>query len=292
MAITVTVNAQWYEATLSVDGLAVGTDYTVLRQPFGDPVRTWTADNTSTLFRDLTPQVGVDQWYSLHPAGQLAVVLQTSSPFTIDYQPDLRPDQPLWDTNVGAWPVLRTVNGKWLEPLRLPVADYTADFGYRSNVYQVVGSAYPVVASDVAVMKQGALVVLTANNQDRGRLMEYIRHQRVVHLASPCVDGLQHMFFRVLGVSETVPVKRRPLLRQWQIKFQQVPRPGWYGAADWNGGRTWGQVRDGSTTWADATTQFGATWLPWRGTPTNIGPARAADGTTRGKTGLVDEGSW
>ena len=91
------------------------------------------------------------------------------------------------------------------------------------------------------------------------------------------------MFYRVLAVSESVPVKSRPLLRQWQVRFQQVPKPGWYGDTDWAGTRTWGDVAAGASDWADARTQFGQTWLDWRGSSSNIGPMRVI---------AVEEGSW
>jgi hypothetical protein len=92
------------------------------------------------------------------------------------------------------------------------------------------------------------------------------------------------MFFRVLDVQESVPVKKRPLLRQWQIKFQQVPKPGWYGVGSWAGMRTWADVKAGAATWTDATTAYGALWADWRGKPQNVALA---------KTGAVfEEGAW
>lgn len=291
--MNITVNEQWFEATLELSGLTIGTRYLVVRHVAGLPdemARGWEALNTSEIWTDIVPQVGAESFYTLHPEGQPSTVLATSPTFTIRYDPALQADKPLWDTAQGSWPILRTVNGTWLQPLRLPVSDYDAAFGYRANVYQVVGSEYPVVASDVAVMKQGALVFLTANNTERQRFIDYVRHHRVLHLASPCVDGLQHMFFRVLGVSESVPVKRRPLLRQWQVRFQQVPKPGWYGAAGWVGRRRWAEVSAGATSWTDAAAKFGATWTDWRGNPTNV-PVRSSTLSLAGTPG-VEEGVW
>lgn len=284
-AVDVTTNAQWYEATIHVTGIVNGSSYSLVRHAVGLPdetVTTWTATNTERLFTDITPHVGVDSWYTLHAAGQQPI-LATSATFVIVFDPVLSPDTPLWDTTNGAWPILRTVNGKWLTPLRIPVADYNADFGYRATVMQVIGSEFPVVASDVTVMKSGQLVFLTASNEERHKFLAYVRYHRVIHLASPCVDGLQHMFFRTLDVQETVPRKSRPLLRQWTVTYQQVPKPGWYGTSDWAGTRTWGDVAAGATSWADATVQFGATWADWRGTPVSIGPRQAV---------TFEEGSW
>lgn len=285
--IIVTTNDQWFEATLQLSGMTVGTMYR-LERVVGttvETVRVWAATNTSEIMTDITPQVGVWQSYALYVEGVAGHPVAVSGKFIIRYDPALQADKPLWDTAQGSWPVLRTVNGPWLKPLRLPVSDYAAEGQYRTTVMQVVGSEYPVVASDVAVMKAGTLVFLTASNAERARFLDYMRHHRTVHLASPCVDGLQHLFFRVLGWSEDVPVKRRPLLRQWQIRFQQVPKPGWYGVGAWAGMRTWGDVAAGGTTWATATTSFGATWKDWRGKPQNV--------AAMSKTGSTwEEGSW
>ena len=293
VSIDVTVNEQWFEATVNLSGLTIGTRYQLVRHVAGmtdENARLWNAPNTTEIFTDITPQVGAETWYTLHPEGVLSQTLATSARFTIRYDPVLQADKPLWDTAQGSWPILRTVNGAWLEPLRLPVSDYDATFGYRSAVMQVVGSEYPVVASDVAVMKQGAVVFLTASNSERQRFIEYVRAHRVLHLASPCVDGLQHLFFRVLGVAETVPVKRRPLLRQWQVRFQQVPKPGWYGTVDWVGRRTWADVSKAAS-WTAATTDFGGTWALWRGNPANVPVALAAGRAGNGPT-PVEEGVW
>lgn len=286
--ITVTTNDQWFEATLDIPAvMTVGTVYRLWRDyTDGRPaetVRVWAPANTSEIMTDYTPQVGVHQSYRLVVDGASTLVV-ASDKFVIRYDPALQADKPLWDTTHGSWPVLRTVSGGWLPPMRLPVSDYAADFGYRSTVMQVVGSEYPVVAADVAVMKSGELVFLTASNGERRRLIEYVRHNRTVHLASPCVDGLQHMFFRVLGVSESVPQKNRPLLRQWQVRFQQVPKPGWYGTGSWAGVRTWGHVKDNSASWADAASKFGATWGDWRGRPQSVPLGKRAR--------MVEEGSW
>lgn len=283
--IAVTTNAQWYEATVDIKGLTSGTTYELVRHHVGlidEVVTIWLANNTERLFTDITPQAGVESWYTLHVYGAQAV-LATSGRFTIPYDPILKGDSPLWDTTQGAWPVLRTVNGKWLQPLRLPVADYSGDFGYRANVMQVIGSEYPVVSSDVTVMKSGQLVFLTASTPERQAFIEYVRYHRVIHLASPCVDGLQHLFFRTIDVAEGVPVKSRPLLRQWTVTYQQVPKPGWYGLSDWAARRTWGDVKAGATDWSNATTVFGATWADWRGTPLTIGPRQPTP---------LQEGSW
>lgn len=285
VTIAVTTNAQWYEATLDIRGLTSGLSYQVVRHAAGLPdetVTVWTAGNTERLFTDVTPQAGAESWYTVHQYG-VAAVLATSPRFTIPFDPMLKADSPLWDTTNGAWPVLRTVNGKWIKPLRLPVADYNADFGYRASVMQVIGSEYPVVATDVTVMKSGQLVFLTASNPERQAFIDYVRYHRVIHLASPCVDGLQHLFFRTIDVAETVPVKSRPLLRQWTVTYQQVPKPGWYGVSAWTGSRTWADVAAGAASWADATTVFGATWEDWRGAPVTVGPAVRAP---------MVEGSW
>lgn len=287
--IDVAVNEQWFEAVLTIPQvLAVGTVYRLWRDyTDGRPaetVRVWSPSNTGEVMTDYTPQVGVWQSYRLVVDGTSTVVA-SSGKFIIQYDPALQADKPLWDTTHGSWPVLRTVTGGWLPPMRLPVGDYTADYQYRSTVMQVVGSEFPVVAADVVVMKQGDLVFLTASNDERRRFIEYVRHNRTVHLASPCVDGLQHMFFRVLGVSESIPQKQRPLLRQWQVKFQQVPKPGWYGTGSWTGIRTWGHVRDNATSWADASSKFGATWGDWRGRPQSV-PLSAK------RSQLLEEGAW
>lgn len=284
-----TINEPWFEVTIEATGLTIGTTYRLMRDTVGgrsESVRVWTASNTSELFTDVTPQVGVFQSYRLLVEGQAGSPVAVSGKFIIRYDPALQADRPLWDTTSGSWPVLRTVTGGWLAPMRLPVSDYQADYPYRTTVMQVVGSEFPVVAADVATMKQGDLVFLTASNEERRRFIEYVRHNRTVHLASPCVDGLQHLFFRILGVSESVPKKNRPLLRQWQVKFQQVPKPGWYGTGSWAGIRTWQHVKDNATSWADATSKFGATWVDWRGHPQPI-PAAATQ-----RTALIEEGSW
>ena len=285
IAIGVTTNAQWYAVTLDIKGLTSGVTYELVRHHIGLPdetVTVWLANNTERLFTDVTAQVGVESWYTLHQYG-LTAELVASTHFTIPYDPILQADSPLWDTAQGAWPVMRTVNGKWLEPLRLPVADYSADFGYRANVMQVIGSEYPVVASDVTVMKSGQLVFLTASNVERQQFIEYVRYNRVIHLASPCVDGLQHLFFRTIDINESVPVKKRPLLRQWTVTYQQVPKPGWYGLTDWAAHRTWADINAGASDWGNAKTVFGATWGDWRGTPVSIGSRLPS---------AMQEGSW
>jgi len=261
MTVTMTVAADPanFQTKLDIRGLTLGVVYTLARVEGTTEVqlRTWTANRTSEQWADVTLPFNQPVSYRLTATGVDVSTGDVSLPYagTVDV--------PLWDVNAPStsWPILRAANQPALGFMRIPVSDYAATFGYRSTVQQVLGSHVPSVATDVVVMKQGDLAFLTADNQQRQTLLNFFKHTSLLHLRAPCVDGLDDLFFRVLNVDESVPAPGRPLLRQWQVRFQQVPQPPTYGLFEWENATTWADVKSWGT-WADVKAK--GTWLDVR----------------------------
>ena len=277
MAVTLTgaVDGPNWAINLDIGGLTVGQTYTLFRQPAGGgwaPLRTWTATGATERWADVAVAFNTDVTYKVGTA--------TAGPFQIPYS--AQPDLPMFDTSAGNWPVLRVVNDPNIPAVRLPVSDYAADFGFRTDVMPILGSPSPVVASDVMQMKRADIAFLTPDIATRQALIRSLQPGKVMHLRAPCVDGLGDLYFRTLDASESVPLRSRPLLRQWDVQLQQVARPDGYGLVEWNTGRTWGDVKTQDATWAGVKAR--GTWQTVRDFGTVTTPAAGA--------GAHVEGQW
>lgn len=252
MAVIFTVAEQSadYAIGVSLSGLTVGRVYRVERETYVEtkPVRQWTATSPSEDWLDVLVPFGVDIDYRLVDVTGNNVVVASAGPIQLPWA--ATPDVPMFDTNDGSWPVLRAANNLTLPAVRLPVADYSADFGFRSTTLPILGSYWPVVASQPMMAKRFTVVLLTPDSNTRADLMRLFRLGFTFHLRSPCVDGLGDVFFKVIDITESVPLKDRPLLRQWQIEAQQVARPVGYDVLEWAYGRKWADVETMGT-WAD-----------------------------------------
>ena len=268
LKITAAAIDTMFQADLEIDGLRLGRRYTLERIAKGQTVllRQWIADATNVQWADVTMPFNADVTYRVSGNGQTAV----SKPVRLPFSPSAVIDTPLWDTAEPdtSWPVLRAANKPGLGYMKLPVSGYRADFGYRSNVMQVLGSQIPVVSTDVVVMKQGTVVFLTPSQEDRERLLAILRETSLIHLRAPCVNGLGDLYARVLDIEENIPAPGRPLLREWQIEYQQVPKPSGYGLFDWESSVRWRDVKKMGT-WADVKAR--GTWRDVRNGDESMG---------------------
>ena len=282
MAVTITaaIDAPNYAVNLDIGGLTVGQTYELQRKPSGggwSALRTWKATGSTERWADIAVAFNVSVKYRIGTV--------ESGWVSLSYAAAALPDVPMFDPNQGQWPVLRVVNDPTIPAVRLPVSDYSADFGYRTEVMPILGSPSPVVASDVMQMKQADLVLLTPDIATRQGLIKALQPGKVMHLRAPCVDGLGDLYFRTLDVSESVPLRARPLLRAWQIELQQVARPSGYGLIEWNSGRTWGDVKTQDVTWAGVKAR--GTWKDVRDFGMSRHRRRRAPTPTRGSGSRV-----
>jgi hypothetical protein len=245
MAETITVSPQEtdYAIGVSLSGLTVGRGYRLDRKSSYEtkPVRQWKALSPSGDWLDVLAPFGENVVYQLVRTDTGAVVA-TSASVLLPWSPETGGDVPLFTVEEGAWPVLRAADKPGLPAVRVPVADYTADFGFRTTTMPILGSYWPVVATQPMQAKRFTMVLLTPDTATRRDMMRLFRDGYTFHLRSPCVDGLGDVFFKVLDITESAPLRARPLLRQWQVEAQQIARPVGYDVLEWAVGRKWADV--------------------------------------------------
>lgn len=225
------------QVTLTVGGLTVGQVWKITRD--GVTIHTWTATAATATWVDVLAPFGRDLTYRLlSPTGLATVAPAVSLPWTAAAQ------TPAFTTNSGKWPLLRMPSDPSRGAIRIPISDYSAEFGIRATVTPIIGSSTPVVQSDRRQYKRFQFAVLTSSAAMRQALIVYFQSGRVLHLRAPCVAGaLDGVFFAALTVSERIEDRQRPQLVTWTITAQQVDP-----VADWgvlpasSGRRTWGDV--------------------------------------------------
>lgn len=269
-----------YGVLLRIDGLASGRAYTVSRN--GTPLHTFSVPQgqTQVNWTDTLAPFGSPLRYTvaLNDGSQSA----DSAEVVLPWAPTTT-DTPMWQPDVSqALPIIRSV----AHPdryVRVPVTDYSATFGFRTNTHHILGSQWPVVNHDVMEAKTFTVVVLTPTSEQRRQLLALLRESRILHLRAPCVDGIGDLFWRPTAVAESVPRKSRPLLRQWQIDGQQVRRPPAYGLLDSTSAlRSWEDVGIEYASW-DAVALANRDWedLATPDAVTHMAPPPD-----------IDEGSW
>ncbi len=177
---------------------------------------------------------------------------------------------PAIDTSKGEWPILRAPLNANLGYFRVPILDYTADFGFRSVVHHVLSSPFPVVSNDVMELKAGTMQWATSTSKTRRHMLDLFNNSaRVLHLRSPCIDGaLDDLFFVITALNETATVRSRPDFRVWTVTWQQVVAPptSSFDRPIITNRATWGdiQARSGPTgnpiTWGDVLNDY-KTWF-------------------------------
>jgi hypothetical protein len=148
---------------------------------------------------------------------------------------------------------------------RLVVTEFEANWETRGQKVSIIGSKYPVIATDQRELKSGAFTVITADYRtlkpnagdppwtaadyavypaalQRENLLNLLQTTRLLHLRGWCVDGFQNLFLVPGSIEETVPFPSRPDIREWRIEYQQVRDPATYLMPRWAAG--WGDFVD------------------------------------------------
>jgi hypothetical protein len=167
-------------------------------------------------------------------------------------------------STIGQFPLLRAPRDKSLGQFRVPIIDYSATFGLRAITHHIIGSAYPVVSSDVTELKAGVMTWATGDPDTRRAMLNMVDTTgHVLHLRAPCIAGaLDDLFFVVTSLSETAPNKGTPQYREWSVGFQQVIAPP---ESEWevppvDDRMTWGALADTGNTWGDVMDTY-ANWF-------------------------------
>ena len=176
---------------------------------------------------------------------------------------------PAIDTSKGEWPILRAPLNANLGYFRVPILDYTADFGFRAVVHHILSSPFPVVSNDVMELKAGTMQWATSTARTRREMLNLFNNSaRILHLRSPCIDGaLDDLFFVITDLNESAVIASRPDFRIWTVTWQQVVAPptSSFDRPTVTGRATWGDIqaktgpKGNPLTWADVLNDYG-TW--------------------------------
>ena len=164
-------------------------------------------------------------------------------------------------------PVLADGGEVWLKSPGLPAlntritmaAPISWDRKARAGVYQIVGSRYPVVETDVRGSREGALAVHVWDADRHAALDALLDSGLPVLVQAMPGHGIDGNLYLHVGDVSADPLSWNATVPgwRWTLSVVEVDRPtgGLEGSAD----RTWQIVRDSYDTWDDVASRY-ATW--------------------------------
>lgn len=243
-AITATAHPDTSSVTVSITGLTPGKQMRITRD--GAVIKVLTPTTADATFDDYLAPFGTDLVYAVTSA--TGAITATAPAVRLPWHESTA--LPAFTTDTGLWPILRMPSDPARGAIKVPVADYSGEFGVRATVTPIIGSGYPVVANDVRQVKRFAMSLLTSSASMRRHLLPYFQNGHVLHMRAPCVNALDNVYFKCLKLSERIEDRARPNLVTWQLDCQQVRAvPGWGIVDAVSGERTWGEVLRDLPTW-------------------------------------------